>query len=351
MLKTALITDRHYLEHAPGRGHPERPERVKVLLDMAAGLDRAGLARIAPREATVAEIELCHEPRYVSLVRQTATRDSYDFDPDTHASRATYHTSLLAAGGVLTAVEAVLGGEADNGFALVRPPGHHALPDRAMGFCFFNNVAIAARYLTEVKGLGRVMILDWDVHHGNGTQDIFYDSPRVLYCSLHQFPHYPGTGSAREIGDGEGRGYTVNLPMPATFGDAEYLAAFDRVIMPIGRQFRPDFILVSAGFDCHFRDPLADMRVTEAGFAAMARRLKRLAAECCGGRMALTLEGGYDLGALASSVREVIEELGCEADERIDSAPADRIGWLLDKVCKELAPFWKLEGEKIESRK
>ncbi len=344
MLKTALVIDRHYLDHFAGRGHPERPERVKVLLDMADGLHRERLERIAPREATIAEIELCHDPRYVALVRQTAARDSYDFDPDTHASPATYHTSLLAAGGILTAVEAVLEGETDNGFAIVRPPGHHALPDHAMGFCIFNNVAIAASYLTQVKGLRRVMILDWDVHHGNGTQDIFYNSPRVLYCSLHQFPHYPGTGSVREIGADEGRGYTVNLPLPATFSDPEYLSAFDRVILPIGRQFQPDFILVSAGFDCHFRDPLADMRVTEQGFAAMARRLKRLAAECCQGRMALALEGGYDLQALAASARDVIEELGREPDEPIATTSSDREGWLLDKVCKELSPFWNLEG-------
>ena len=344
MLKTALVTDRHFMDHFPGRGHPECPERAKVLLDMAEGLHREGLERIAPREATMAELELCHDPRYIEVVKQTAARDFYDFDPDTHASRATWHTSVLAAGGILAAVEAVIEGQADNGFALVRPPGHHALPGRAMGFCFFNHVAIAARYLTKVRGLERVMILDWDVHHGNGTQDIFYRSAQVLYCSLHQFPHYPGTGALREIGIDQGRGYTVNLPLHATFGDPEYMSAFDRVVLPIGRQFKPDFLLVSAGFDCHFRDPLADMRVTEKGFAAMARRLKRLAAECCGGRMALTLEGGYDLQALASSVREVIEELGREADEPIERSKPDRETWLLDKVCKELSPFWKLAG-------
>jgi acetoin utilization deacetylase AcuC-like enzyme len=342
MLKTALVTDRHYLDHFPGRGHPERPERVKVLLDMADGLHRERLQRVAPREATVAEIELCHDPRYVNMVGQTATRDTYDFDPDTHASHATYRTALLAAGGILTAVEAVLAEEADNGFAIVRPPGHHALPTHAMGFCFFNNVAIAARYLTQVKGFERVMILDWDVHHGNGTQDIFYSSAQVLYCSLHQFPYYPGTGAVNEIGVDDGRGYTVNLPLPATFGDAEYMAAFDRVVLPVGRQFRPEFLLVSAGFDCHFRDPLADMRVTEQGFAAMARRLKALAAECCQGRMALVLEGGYDLQALASSVRGVIEELGHDADEPVEPSSPGREGWVLDKVCRHLSPFWTL---------
>jgi len=344
MLKTALITDRRYLGHLPGAGHPERPERVKVLIEMADGLRRPGLERIAPRKATTDEIQLCHETDYVTLMRGTSNHDGYDFDPDTHASRLTYDISVLAAGGVLKAVDAVLEGEADNGFALVRPPGHHALPARAMGFCFFNSVAIAAAYLTQVKGLERVMILDWDVHHGNGTQDIFYSSPRVLYCSLHQFPQYPGTGSVREIGVDEGRGFTVNLPLPATFGDPEYLSAFDRVVLPIGRQFRPDFILVSAGFDCHFRDPLADMRVTEQGFAAMARRLKRLAAECCQGRIALALEGGYDLQALAASAQEVIEELGREADEPINTSPGERERWILDKVCKEQSSFWNLGG-------
>src|SRR5215467_11521993 len=231
MLKTALVTDRAYVRHFAGRSHPERPERIRALIDMTDSIKRAGLQHRAPREATPEEIALCHQPQYVQLMRETATLERFDFDPDTHTSPDSYRTALLAAGGVITAVEAVLDGEADNAFAMVRPPGHHALPNRAMGFCFFNNVAIAAKWLIESRKLRRVMIVDWDVHHGNGVQDMFYESPEVLYVSTHQFPHYPGTGSLHEIGYGAGMGFTVNLPMPAEFGDSEYLRVFDQLIL------------------------------------------------------------------------------------------------------------------------
>jgi acetoin utilization deacetylase AcuC-like enzyme len=261
MLKTALVTDRRYLDHFAGRGHPERPERVAAMMAMAEALGRDHLAFLKPREATHDEIALCHEPAYIAAIERTAGLDHYAFDPDTHTSPASYRTALLAAGGVLTAVEAVLDGAADNAFAIVRPPGHHALPAHAMGFCLFNSVAIAAAVLSRTRGLKRVMIMDWDLHHGNGTQEIFYEAPEVLYASIHQFPHYPGTGALHEIGAGPGAGFTVNAPMPATFGDPEYLRVFDELILPIGRAFNPDFVLVSAGFDCHFRDPLGSMNV------------------------------------------------------------------------------------------
>jgi acetoin utilization deacetylase AcuC-like enzyme len=343
MLRTALVTDRRYLKHFAGRSHPERPQRLEVMLEMAEGLRRPDLTFETPREATRAELALCHGEDYIALVERTASIDHYDFDPDTHSSRDSFATATLAAGGVLTAVEAVLGGGADNAFAMVRPPGHHALPERAMGFCFFNNVAIAARYLLAIKGLSRVMIIDWDLHHGNGTQEIFYESSDVLYVSLHQFPHYPGTGSLYELGAGAGEGYTVNAPLPATFGDAEYLRVFDELVMPLGRKFKPEFILVSAGFDCHFRDPLGAMEVSEAGFAAMTRRIKRLAAETCEGRMVAALEGGYDLQALAESGRAVLEELGREADEPI--APphgGDRVMRIVEQSLRSLEPYWEL---------
>jgi acetoin utilization deacetylase AcuC-like enzyme len=320
MNRTALIADRRYLDHYAGRMHPERPERVAVMIDMAERLHRPDLKLYAPRAATLAELELCHRDDYVAAVEHTATLDRANFDPDTHTSPATFKTATLAAGGVLTAVEAVMAGEAHNAFAIVRPPGHHALANRAMGFCFFNNVAIAAAALIANHGLKRVLILDWDVHHGNGTQELFYASPQVLYMSLHQYPFYPGTGLFEEVGVGAGAGYTVNLPLPASFGDDEYLRAFDGLLMPIARQFKPEFILISSGFDCHFRDPLGGMRVTERGFLAMARRMKRLAAECCTGRLVAALEGGYDLRALADSGREVIEELGRADDEPITPA-------------------------------
>jgi acetoin utilization deacetylase AcuC-like enzyme len=341
MLKTALVTDREYARHFAGRFHPECPERIEAMIDMTNSLRRPELQHRAPREATLAEIELCHVPEYVNLMHRTSELDHFDFDPDTHTSRASYRTALLAAGGVLTAVEAVLDGAADNAFAMVRPPGHHALPNRAMGFCFFNNVAIAAAWLIRHRGLMRVMILDWDVHHGNGTQEMFYQSREVLYVSTHQYPHYPGTGSLQEIGEGAGEGYTINAPMPADFGDDEYLHFFDDFILPIGRRFNPEFILISSGFDCHWRDPLAQMRVTEDGFVAMTRRAKKLAAECCDGRMVAALEGGYDLDALVNSGRVVLEELGRYADEPIHAArQGTAVVPIIERAVRNVGRFW-----------
>ena len=343
MLKTGVVTDRRYLKHFAGRSHPESPQRAEVMIEMAHSLTRPDLKFIAPRDATYEEIATCHNSEYIATVERTALLDRFDFDPDTHSSRDTYETALLSAGGVLTAVEGVIDGAVDNAFALVRPPGHHALPDRAMGFCFFNNVAIAAKWLIELRGLKRVMIVDWDVHHGNGLQDIFYESPEVLYVSTHQFPHYPGTGSLHEIGYGAGIGFNINAPMPAEYGDAEYLRVFDRLIMPIGRHFKPQFILVSCGFDGHYRDPLAQMRLTEAGFSAMTRRVKRLAAECCQGKMVAVLEGGYDLAAIAESGRAVIEELGRDADEPILSADGgDRVLPMIERASQNVGRFWNL---------
>jgi acetoin utilization deacetylase AcuC-like enzyme len=342
MNRTALVADRRYLDHYAGRVHPERPERVAVMIEMAERLKRPGLRLYAPREAARAELQLCHGGDYIAAVEHTATVERSNFDPDTHTSAETWKTAKLAAGGVLTAVEAVLAGEAHNAFAIVRPPGHHALPNRAMGFCFFNNVAIAAAALVAHHGLKRVLILDWDVHHGNGTQELFYASPQVLYTSLHQCPFYPGSGLFEEVGAGAGEGYTVNVPLPANFGDDEYLRAFDRLLMPIARQFKPEFILISSGFDCHYRDPLGGMRVTEHGFLAMTRRMKRLAAECCGGRLVAALEGGYDLKALADSGREVIDELGRDDDEPIAPvADGIRVVPIVQRAQYFHEQFWK----------
>ncbi|HSU92021.1 MAG TPA: histone deacetylase [Sporolactobacillaceae bacterium] len=343
MLKTAVVRDRRYLKHFAGRSHPERPQRIEVMIEMAESLRRPDLKFLTPRAATTDEIAMCHGVDYIHEVERTASLDRFDFDLDTHSSRDSYETALLAAGGVLTAVEAVMDSAADNAFAIVRPPGHHALTNRAMGFCFFNNLAIAAEWLIKVRGLKRVMIVDWDVHHGNGSQEMFYESAEVLYTSIHQFPHYPGTGSLHEIGYGPGTGYTINMPMPAEFGDGEYLRAFDRLIMPIGRHFKPEFILVSAGFDCHFRDPLAQMRVTENGFAAMARRVNRLAAECCDNKVVAALEGGYDLEAIAESGRAVIEEFGRDGDEPIRAdQDGDRVMAMVERVSQNVGRFWNL---------
>jgi len=343
MNRTAIVADRNYMNHEPGRHHPERPERIAAMIEMTANLSRDGLKLHAPREASADELRLSHTPEYLAAVERTDGIERFDFDPDTHSSAATWHTARLATGGVLTAVEAVLDGDADNGFAIVRPPGHHARPGQAMGFCFFNNVAVAARWLIENRALRRVLVLDWDVHHGNGTQEMFFATPSVLYMSIHQYPFYPGTGWLDEIGSGAGAGFTVNAPFPATLGDAEYLSVFDDLLLPIARQYRPEFVLVSAGFDCHHRDPLGGMRVTEAGFTAMTRRLKRLAAECCDGKVVAVLEGGYDLKALADGGRALIDELGRDVDEPIDDTSGNaRITPLIDGARRVLSPYWRL---------
>jgi acetoin utilization deacetylase AcuC-like enzyme len=228
---------------------------------------------------------------------------------------------------VLALVDAVMAGRVDNGFAFVRPPGHHAEPDRAMGFCLFNNVALAAAHLRAAHGLERVLVVDWDVHHGNGTQHAFYDDPHVLFVSSHQYPFYPGTGAAREVGVGEGEGFTLNLPFPAGYGDAQYVRAFVDVVEPVARRFGPQFILVSAGFDAHRRDPLAGMDMTEAGFACLARLLLRLSQDVCENRLVAVLEGGYDFEALARSVAAVLGEMsGASLQEAVTPAagePAD----------------------------
>jgi len=341
MLKTALIADRRYLKHIAGRRHPERPERVEVMMEMAETLDHSSVHLQSPREATSDELALCHDRMHIANMERTARFERCDLDPDTHTCAESFKTAVLAAGGALSAVEAVADGAVSNAFAIVRPPGHHALVSRAMGFCLFNNVAIAASYLVRERGFKRVMIFDWDLHHGNGTQEIFYESPEVLYVSTHQYPFYPGTGAMSEMGAGAGEGYTVNVPVPAGFGDAEFLDIVDRVIVPVGRKFAPEFILISSGFDGHFRDPLGELRISEDGFAAMARRMKRLATECCDGRIAAVLEGGYDLDALAASGKAVIEELGRDADEPLARAPGpSHATALVEHELQALSRFW-----------
>jgi acetoin utilization deacetylase AcuC-like enzyme len=346
MRKTMLVADRRYMNHFAGRVHPERPARIAAMIDMVGSLKRSALVSSAPREASIEELTLCHSEEYVAMVERTVACDRTDFDPATHASGETWTTARLAAGGVLTAVAAVQDGAAANAFAIVRPPGHHALPDTAMGFCFFNNVAIAASWLVKVIGMRRVLIADWDVHHGNGTQQMFYESPEVLYMSTHQYPFYPGSGSLDQIGNGLGLGFTVNAPMPATFGDNEYLQIFDELLMPVARRFRPEFVLISAGFDAHFRDPLGGMRVTEGGFVAMTRRLQRIADECCEGKMVAALEGGYDLRGLAECGRAVINEMGRDGDEPVSAAKdGERAQPIIQRARYFLEDYWKVWGD------
>jgi acetoin utilization deacetylase AcuC-like enzyme len=243
---------------------------------------------------------------------------------------------------LLALLDEVMAGRVLNGFAFVRPPGHHAERRRAMGFCLFNNVAIGAAYLRRRYKLDRVLIMDWDVHHGNGTQHLFENDPQVLYISTHQFPFYPGTGAVNEVGSAEGEGFTVNLPFPAGFGDAEYVDAFHQVIEPIAEQYRPQFVLISAGFDPHVRDPLAGMTVTEAGFAAMARSLIGVASKTAAGRCVAVLEGGYDLRAIRDCSLEVLAELRGRAPQSELVAGKSQSKPVLDAARKVLKNYWKL---------
>jgi acetoin utilization deacetylase AcuC-like enzyme len=340
MARTGVALDRRMLEHDPGRGHPERADRLRVLVDHLA--DAPGLVSLGARPATEDELTLVHPAEHVERVAATAGRARVAFDPDTSTSPGSWDAARLAAGSLLTVCDAVLAGDVANGFALVRPPGHHAERERAMGFCLFNNVAIAAAWLRR-RGIARVAIIDWDLHHGNGTQHLFEADPDVLYVSTHQYPYYPGTGAADEVGRGAGAGRTVNLPFPAGFGDVEYGQAFAELVAPIVRQFAPEFILVSAGFDCDHRDPLGGMEVTPAGFSVMAHACMDLAAECTRGRIAAVLEGGYDLGAIVEGVDATLAAMRGEARVPAPaSGTAGRVERVLAGVRAAQAPYWKL---------
>ncbi len=295
-----------YLRHETPEGHPERAARLERLLQLAARAGGLGVQVLSPeRTASKEELSRVHDPSYVDVIAGAAGRRLM-LDPDTFMSPDSYDVALHAAGGVLDAVDRVLGGDLDNVFAAVRPPGHHAESDHAMGFCLFNNIAVAAAHALEHHGLKRVMVLDWDVHHGNGTQEIFWDEPRVLFVSLHQYPFYPGTGGATEAGGARAGGLTVNIPMSGGCGDAEYAAAFRRVVRPVADAFAPELLLVSAGFDAHRDDPLGGMRVSDDGFAAMASEALDIAGVHAGGRCVAVLEGGYDLDALERCVEIVL---------------------------------------------
>jgi acetoin utilization deacetylase AcuC-like enzyme len=302
-----IIWSDAYREHETG-SHPERPERIDAL---RRGLTEAGTFErhrvLEPPLASVEDLALVHSPQLIDLVSRVADSGGGWLDADTVVSLASFEIASLAAGGAIQAVESAL--EGGTAFALVRPPGHHAEPGRAMGFCLFNNVAVAIEHARLRRGVARVAVLDWDVHHGNGTQAAFWTDPDVLYVSLHQYPFYPGSGAATERGGGAGEGATVNIPLAAGGDDEVYARAFDEVVVPAIRAFEPELLVVSAGFDAHQDDPLAMMRVSTEGFRRMARQAGELAGDLCAGRLALVLEGGYNLQSLTESVIAVIDEL------------------------------------------
>ncbi len=346
--KTGIHIDERYTHHEMPGGHPESPARIARLLQNHGMFQLDNVLHLeSERQAGRDDLLRVHETAYVDRVASTAGRPYVMLDPDTHTCKYSYETALYAAGALLDTIDAVMNGRVSNGFALVRPPGHHAEADRAMGFCLFNNVAIGARYLLEKYGLERVLVVDWDVHHGNGTQHSFYGDNNVLFVSTHQSPCYPGTGRVGETGSGDGAGYTVNIPLPPGCGDAEYAAAFDRVVKPVAKAYKPQFVLVSAGFDAHRLDPLAGMDVTEAGYRFFTSAVMEIAAESAGGRIAAVLEGGYNLEALASSVTTVVSALGDGAGESdaysaIESLAQSETDRLLEPVVFALSGFWSL---------
>jgi len=336
-MRTGIVKDLRYMEHDMGTFHVETPQRIQVIYQMIEEKIKFPFLEIEPRPATEEELLFIHTPVYVKSIKSTAGKDRVHLDPDTSTSARSYEVALLAAGGVLKAADLIMQGKIQNGFALVRPPGHHAEASRAMGFCLFNNIAIGAAYLLKKHGLKRILIVDWDLHHGNGTQHSFADSAEVLYFSTHQFPHYPGTGHWSEVGNGKGEGYTVNVPLHSGKTDSDYIFIFEKILHPIITEYKPEFVLVSAGFDIYEGDPLGGMQISKEGFAALTNALMELAGEYAQNRILFTLEGGYNLQGLQDGVEQVLYQLSGEGSKPsigpIASASTER----------ELAPVIKIQ--------
>lgn len=336
--RVLLVDDPVFDAHVPLAYHPERPER---LVAARAALDAPGIAweKIAPKEATVEELQRVHDAQYLAELFDLNGTSGY-LDPDTFVSPRSVTAARSAAGGLVAMVDAMLDGRASQGVALLRPPGHHARRAQAMGFCLLNNVAVAAAH-ARARGLTRVAIVDWDVHHGNGTQEMFWNDPGVLYVSTHQFPFYPGTGALEEVGEGDGAGFTVNVPLLAGGGDGVYRAAFERILLPILESYAPELILVSAGFDAARRDPLAEMDLNPQAFGWMAQSLAECARKSAESRIALVLEGGYDLVAIEAGLQASISGMALGGAPDIARTPdAGDVA----RAAQRIQPFWKEVG-------
>ena len=337
-MQTGIIRDARFLEHDMGDAHIESPSRLDTIYRMIDQKVDFPFLDIPTRPASEEEILYIHTPEYYRLVCSTAGKPHVALDPDTSTSARSFETALLAAGSVLAAADAVIEGRIRNAIAFIRPPGHHAEIDRARGFCIFNNIAIAAEHLIRRRGMKRILIVDWDIHHGNGTQNQFYDRSDVLYFSIHQSPFFPGTGYWSETGTKAGKSYTINVPLSAGKTDADYLFIMKKLLAPITAQFTPDFLLVSGGFDIHFSDPLGGMNVTTEGIGAITRELVSLAQDTCHDRLLIALEGGYNLQAIQDGSLEVLRQLNGSGQVSSLSYEAS------PEALRELAPVFEMHN-------
>lgn len=368
-MTTALVYDPIFRDHRVPPGHPERPQRVEMVMAYLEGLhwmERDGFVQLQPRAATVEELAAVHDPAYIHEVKETCRQATeaeaagkeaiLALGVDTYVSPKTYEAAIKAAGAPITAIDAIMKGEIHNAYCLVRPPGHHAVTESAFGFCIFNNVAVAARYALDHYGLERIMIIDYDVHHGNGTQEMFYDDPRVLYFSLHQAPFFPGTGASDERGEGAGEGTTINVPLPAGTGFEIYEPVFRQVMAPAADRFQPQLILVSAGYDAHWKEAEGNtglqapgMQISTAGFSKLHEIIIKLANKLCDGRLVMVQEGGYEVEANACCAVTAINQLlgGEEAVDKFGKAPDKAFQINTDVLIAELRRIHHLTGYRM----
>ncbi len=344
-MKTGIVKDRRFAAHDMGPFHVESPRRIEALNRMVEEEVGFPYLAIEPRRALEEEIERVHTPAYVRFLKDTSGKPPVTIDPDTSTSKDTYETALLAAGGGIKAVDSVMDGSVSNAFALVRPPGHHAEASRAMGFCFFNNAAIAAEHLIRTRSVRRVLIVDWDIHHGNGTQDTFYGRDDVFYFSVHQTPLFPGTGGFHEVGEGKGEGYTLNVPLAPGKNDEDFLWVFQNVLRPVAARFEPDFVLVSAGFDIAEGDPLGRMSVSREGFGKLASEILDCAQGPAKGRVVMFLEGGYDLRSLKEGVMAVLLRLsGTVIDPVREASLSEALSREIGPALAVIKKYWGIDG-------
>ena len=342
--KTGVVRHDLYKQHLSNCPHVESPQRLQVIYDMLDGADMAGrFVSISPRPATHDELAWVHSDSHIKRVAGTDGKTGMWLDADTQTTPLSYEAAKLAVGGLFSLVDKIFDGTIKNGFALVRPPGHHAERDHAMGFCLFNNVALGARYAMNIYGVKKILIVDWDLHHGNATQNTFYSEAAVLYFSTHQFPYYPGSGNLTEVGQGDGKGFTVNVPLSPGHGDVDFFQIFKQILVPIARAFKPELIFVSAGFDTYAGDPLGGMKVTPQGYAAMTRLIMNIAKTCASERVAITLEGGYHLTGLTESVRAVLRELAGDSiltARNLEALEEGETPPVVEDVIQVQRPYW-----------